>query len=152
MAEIIRSWLCLNARCHRQFDSWEANPSCPACKCVRVQWVPGGGHVSGTASAADAELRKLADNFGLTNINSAERGRAAKQVATSAPSDPRSGPAMNFGNGFAAVVDPGRGAQCVPTANRMDFKAKVGIGHTLPPSKDFPSIRTGTAIEAAHKP
>ena len=59
MSGIIRSWQCLNARCKRRFEAWEPNPACPSCKCVRVDWVPGGGHIAGTAKAADAELRAL---------------------------------------------------------------------------------------------
>lgn len=150
MAEILRSWLCLNTRCRKQFDAWEANPSCVDCGCVRVQWVPGGGHVSGTAGAADAELRTLADNFGFTDMNSAERGRGAKKIAAQAPV-PR-GPAINFSPGFSTPIPHDNSAVCVPTTSGVDFKVKPGIGRALSPNGVFPGVSRGTAIEASHRP
>lgn len=151
MADIKRSWRCLNSRCGEAFDAWEQNPECPSCHCVRVEWVPGGGHIAGTAKACDAELRALADAFRLPDMASARRGEAAKRPMAQQPVA-RDAPAMSFGGGFVAQVDPNRGAQCVPTANRMDFKTKVGIGNKLAPSKVFPGVGTNTTIEAQHRP
>jgi hypothetical protein len=150
MADIKRSWRCLNSRCCEAFDAWEANPSCPKCQCVRVEWVPGGGHVAGTAKACDSELRALADAFRMPDMNSARRDQAAKQIQPQRPMD-RSTPVMNFG-GFAAQVNTSLGAQCVPTANKMDFKTTVGIGNKLAHSRTVPGVHTATAIEAAHRP
>lgn len=149
MAEIIRSWQCQNSRCGKRFDAWEANPECPKCHCVRVSWVPGGGHVAGTAKAADAELRNLAECFRMENMHSAERGRGAKIVAPQAPI--AAGPARQFAPGFTAAAPMDR-AVCVPSSTPIDFKAKVGIGNKLSPNASFPAMRTNTAIEAAHKP
>lgn len=150
MTGILRSWRCLNGRCNRVFDAWEANPQCPACACVRVEWQPAGGHIGKAAKGADREVRALADLFGMTDMNSAERGRGAKKVK-SAPTPASGGPVHTFAPGFSAVVDPGAGATCVPTSSKVDFKAKVGIGKTLAASKVFPSVRTNTAVEASHK-
>ena len=141
---VIRHWQCMNARCSTQFESWDANPECPTCRCVRVQWIPGGGHVAGTAKAADAELRALADVFKMTDMHSAERDYAAKRVST--PTSAGSAP-MQFGNGFAANVNPAAGAQCVPTANRINYKVKAGQGQKLAPSKVFANPRTNTVFE-----
>jgi hypothetical protein len=160
MNGVIRSWVCLNRRCGAVFDAWEAAPTCPACGNVRVDWVPGGGHTAGTAAACDAELRKLADCYGLADLNSARRDQAAKPIAAQKPVDPRAAPAMNFSGGFAAHVSPAQsrtsenpsGAQCVPTANNMNFKTTVGIGSRLAHSRTVPGVHTATAIEATHRP
>lgn len=153
MSQIIRTWGCQNLRCEKVFDSWEPNPSCPICKGVRVGWVPGGGHIMGGATkTGDAELRALVDVFKLGDINSAEAGRAAKKVSLPAPSRP-SGPVHTFAGGFSAAVDPTVGAQCVPTANRVDFKVKATPGSQLSPNSGFSkmSVRANTAVEASHK-
>lgn len=144
---VIRFWACMNARCGAQFESWEANPECPTCRCVRVQWIPGGGHVAGTAKAADAELRALADVFKMTDMNSGERGRAAKQVAPQAV--PHAGPSRQFAPGFSAAAPPDR-AVCVPSSSNVNFKATVGIGNKLAPSKVFANPSTNTVFEARH--
>src|SRR5437868_15331611 len=125
MAEIIRSWQCENSRCRKTFDSWDANPECPACRCVRVSWVPGGGHIAGTAKAADAELRALADCFRMTDIASARRDEPAKRVAEAPASN---GPLMQFAPGFAAPTPSTNQAACVPTAAGVCFKDRVGDG------------------------
>ena len=145
-----RTWLCLNARCNHQFDAWEANPECPTCKCVRVQWVPGGGHMIGTAKHGDAEFRALADCFNMPDLHSAARGEAAKKPHIPAPPG-RDAPVMTFAPGFSAAVNPSI-AQCVPTSNKVNFKTSVGMGQRLAPSKNFPGIQTGTAIEGTHRP
>ena len=158
MSGILRSFICENLRCNAWFDSWASNPACPTCKCVRVSWRPAGGHIGSGAKAADAELRTLADMFKMPDMNSADRGRAAKKV--NLPPAPDSGmPAMKFGGGFAAVVDPARarsnenpsGAQCVPTANNINYKVKAGPGSQLAPNKSYPGLRSNTVIEATHK-
>lgn len=149
---ILRTWHCQNtARCGKQFDSWEPNPECPACHCVRVSWVPAGGHIRGEATkGAEAELRALADVFRMTDMNSAEEGRGAKKVRL--PAAAPSGPVHTFAPGFSAPVAPGAGAACVPTSSQVDFKVSAGVGTALAPSKVFPNVRNGTAVEAAHRP
>ena len=150
MTGVIRSWICGNSRCSASFDSWEPNPSCPRCKCVRVSWKPGGGHIAGVAKAADAELRALADVFRMSDMNSASRDRGAKIVPVQAPQ--AAGPVHHFPGGFSATVNPNVGAQCVPTANKMDFRAKVGMGTPLAHSRSIPGVHSHTAVEARHKP
>jgi hypothetical protein len=148
---IIRSWICENSRCAAWFDSYEPNPECPKCMCVRVSWRPAGGHVGGAAKGADSELRALADIFKLGDLNSAEEGRAAKKVSLPPAAATNSAPVHNFGGGFSAVVNPAMGSQCVPTANKVEFKVGAKLGERLSHSRTVPGIRTNTAVEAAHR-
>lgn len=134
---VIRSWRCLSSRCGQAFDSWDPNPACGACGCVRVEWVPGGGHIAGVSKGADKELRALADIFRMDDINSARRDERAKPKLDIRP-QATSGPAMKFGE-FSAHVDPANartqtnhsGAQCVPTANSINFKTSAPVGQAL---------------------
>ncbi len=153
MTGIIRSWNCENSRCREVFDSWEPNPACSKCGCVRVTWHPGGGHIAGTARSLASDLRTLADCFKLTDMNSGEEGRGAKKVRLPDAPAPNSGPVHTFAPGFSAPVNVHNGAVCVPTTSHVDFKAKVGIGNKLAPSPlGFASVRSNTAVEATHKP
>jgi hypothetical protein len=150
MSGILRTWHCQNSRCGQTFDAWEANPSCPQCKCVRVGWVPAGGHVGGAGKDSDRELRILADMFKLGDMNSAEEGRGAKKVRTP-DAAPAGTAAMNFG-GFAAVVDPRAGAQCVPAANKVDYKVKAAPDTRLSEGAlGLPGVKSHTKIEATHR-
>jgi hypothetical protein len=151
MSGIIRTWRCLNARCSGTFDSWERNPTCPTCQCVRVEWQPAGGHIGGYSKGADKELRALADIFRLGDLNSAEEGRAAKKVNLPPATPPNGGNVHTFAGGFTAAVNPAAGAQCVPTANKIDYKVKATPGSQLAPNGSFPGIRSNTAVEAAYK-
>lgn len=154
---VIRSWHCLNPRCNHCFEAWEPNPICPHCGNVRVQWIPGGGHVAGTAKALDAELRNLADCFKMDDINSARRDERAKPKMAPQPVAERGAPSMQFAPGFTApLVRDSRGspvATCLPSTTAVNFKAKVGTGVALGPGKlGMPAIGSGTAIEASHRP
>lgn len=146
MAEILRSWRCLNTRCDRVFDAWDANPACPGCGCVRVQWVPGGGHVAGTAKAADAELRNLADIFRMKDMNSARRGERAMPKLDQPKSNERQ---TTFAPGFTGPVSM-QGATCMPSTTGVSYKAKVGIGAALSRSRSDPGIGSHTRVEARH--
>jgi hypothetical protein len=152
MSGIIRTWICGNARCAETFDSWEPNPECPRCKCVRVSWCPGGGHIAGVSRSGDAELRALADVFRMNDMNSAEEGRGAKKVRLPEQTAPNPGNVHTFAGGFSAAINPAAGAQCVPTANKIDYKVRAEQGNRLGAGGlGMPGIRSNTAIEAAHK-
>lgn len=92
MAFILRSWQCLNRRCKSIFDHGDPNPACPKCGNVRVQWVPGGGHIAKVAPGMDRTLRGLANRFGLTDMGQrggTHAGEAAKpDRPTPRPVDP----------------------------------------------------------------
>lgn len=152
MSYILRSWGCLNPRCESEFTSGEPAPSCPHCGNVRVNWIPGGGHIGSHAKAADKDLQALIDVFKLPDINSAERGRGAKKVATQPAVDPKAAPQMNFGMGFSAPIVPGAPAMCVPSTQAVDFKVKAGLNRQMGPGKlGLPGVQSATAIEASHK-
>lgn len=149
MADILRTWGCLNDRCGTHFEAWEANPACPSCGCVRVTWVPGGGHVGGDAAkSCDAELRALADVFRMTDMNSAERGRAAKKVVMQPAADQSQKP-ITFAPGFAAVADPIR-AVCVPSASPINVPVKTSIGQSLPRNRIAGQMAGHTSFEGKH--
>jgi hypothetical protein len=156
MSGVIRSWQCLNGNCLQTFDAWERNPSCPGCKCIRVQWIPGGGHVAGTAKAADAELRHLVDVFKMTDVNSAQRGERAMPKLPTPPNPGRNVPNMQFGPGFTSPIvrdQNGRPvATCLPSTTNVNFKARVGTGNALPHSRSVPGVHSNTAIEYTHRP
>lgn len=150
MSGIIRTWHCLNSACGKTFDSWEPNPLCPACKCVRVGWVPNGGYIKGAATkTGDAELRALADVFRMGDMNSAQAGQAAKKVSLPPPA--QGGAVHTFANGFSAAINPAAGAQCVPTSNKVDFKVGAKLGERLSPNSSFPGMSSNTVIEGIHK-
>lgn len=149
---VIRSWICQNSRCAELFDSWESNPACPKCRCVRVSWCPGGGHMGGHAKAADADLRALAEHFSLDNMNSASRDRGAKIIKHQPPAARTPGNVHTFAGGFTAAINPAQGAQCVPTANHFDMKVKATPGNKLGPGAlGMPAVQSRTVVEAAHK-
>lgn len=157
MNGVIRSWHCQNVRCGKEFSAWESNPTCPGCGCVRVAWVPGGGHVAGTARAADAELRNLVDVFKMTDVNSAKRGERAMPKLPPQPAHAgRNEPNINFGQGFTSpIVRDTNGrvmATCLPSTSNVNFKAKVAAGVALPHSRSVPGVHAATAIEASHRP
>ena len=144
---VIRTWGCLN--CGREFDSWEPNPACPACECLRVTWVPGGGHIAGVSRSGDAEFRALADVFRLDDLKSAKRDEATK--ITSTPS-PQGGTPHDFG-GFVANVNPNLGSQCVPVSNKINFKAKAEVGRSFGGGQlGLPSVQSATVIDSTHRP
>ena len=151
MTDIIRSWQCQNSRCAKEFTAWENYPACPGCGCVRVQWIPGGGHVAGTAKAADAELRALADVFKMSDINSAHRDERAKPKLQPQANPGRSVPNVQFAPGFTAPINP-TAAQCLPSTSTVNFKTRVGTGRALPTSRSVPGVHSATAIEASHRP
>jgi hypothetical protein len=150
MQGVLRNWQCLNGACHQEFTAWEANPGCPGCGCVRVQWIPGGGHCAGTAKAADAELRTLAETFGLSDLHSARRGEAVKITATSAAA---TGPQKSFAPGFQTpIVTDANGhavATCLPSPHAT-AKVKAGVGRALSQSRSVPGAAANARVEARH--
>ena len=156
MTDIIRSWQCLNARCGNEFTSWDRNPSCPSCDGVRTQWIPGGGHVQGSAKACDAELRNLVDVFKMTDVNSAQRGERAMPKLPQPVNPGRNAPNMQFGPGFTSPIvrdQNGRPmATCLPSTTNVNFKAKVGTGVALTHSRSVPGVHANTVIDSSHRP
>jgi hypothetical protein len=156
MTGILRTWQCHNPRCGKVFDSWDAYPSCPGCKNVKVSWVPGGGHVMGVAPQVDADVRSLAERYGLSDLTPTRHGEKGGRAKPPLPAmkAPSNG-AMNFG-GFVspqpyAISNDGQvHATCMPAANRIDYKVKATPGTAVPPSKIYPRPQVNTVIEARH--
>jgi hypothetical protein len=149
---ISRDWRCLNDRCSETFHSFDpANPACPKCGCVRVSWIPGGGHISSIAPRMDARLRSIADQHGFTNLNSASPSRlnrAAPRVEAK-PISPEMG-IRNFGPGFAAPVSA-HGAICVPSSSPVDIRGKVQIGVARDRSASIPGPDANAIVIARTK-
>jgi hypothetical protein len=117
---------------------------------VRVNWVPGGGHVAGVSRSGDAEFRALADIFRMDDLHSAKRGEAAK--VTRAPPSQAGGTPHDFG-GFVANIDPNAGAQCLPVANRINFRARAEVGRSFGGGQlGLPSVQSATTIDSSHRP
>lgn len=149
MNGVLRSWACLNKRCQSDFSAWEDYPACPKCGNIRVQWIPGGGHVAGTAAAADATLRDLASRYGMSDINSAREGERAMPKLR--PQKPVEGPPRYFAPGFIAPVSMDSAA-CLPSSARVNFKTTMTPGNPLPKAKGAwgKDMRSNTRIEASH--
>lgn len=126
---ISRDWHCLNPQCGHEYHSFEkANPPCPACGCLRVDWIPGGGHTGGMARRVDARLRDIADQHGFTNLNSASPSRlnrAAPRIETP-PISPELG-VKHFAPGFSAPISA-HGPICVPSVAPLNLRGKVSVG------------------------
>jgi hypothetical protein len=150
---ISRDWQCLNRACGATFHSFEkANPPCPKCGCVRVDWVPGGGHVMSMAPRVDARLRHIADQHGFTNLNSASPSRlnrAAPRIELP-PISPELG-TVNFGPGFSAPVSA-HGAICVPSSSHVNLRGKVPIGVAREASASIPGPGANAIVQARHRP
>jgi hypothetical protein len=149
---ISRDWHCLNGKCGHEFHSYsDANPPCPVCGCVRVSWVPGGGHISGLAPRVDARLRSIADQHGFTNLNSASPSRlnrAAPRVET--PPISQEYGIRNFGPGFSAPVAKD-GCICVPSVAPVDIRGKVQIGVKRDTSTSIPGPARNATVVARSK-
>ena len=107
--------------------------------------------MAGAAKSGDAQLRALADIFRLDDMNSAERGRGAKKVNLPPASAQTPANVHTFAGGFSAAIDPARGAQCVPTANKIDYRIKAGTDAKLGSGAlGLPSVQSNTAIEGSY--
>jgi hypothetical protein len=150
---ISRDWHCLNTVCGTVFHSFEkANPPCPKCGCVRVDWVPGGGHRMDLAPRVDARLRGIADQHGMTNLNSpspSRLNRAAPRIDTP-PISPHLG-TVNFGPGFSAPVSE-HGPICVPSSTPVNIRGKVAVGVRRDSSSSIPGPGANAIVEARHRP
>jgi hypothetical protein len=153
MSLVSRDWRCLNGTCAHIFHSFEkANPPCPECGCVRVDWVPGGGHILDMAPRMDARLRSISDQHGGMNLNSASPSRlnrAAPRIDVPPPS-PDLG-TVHFAPGFSAPVSR-HGPMCVPSSSPVDLRGKVQIGVARDSSASIPGPSANAIVEARHRP
>lgn len=124
-----RDWRCLNDKCGHVYHSFEkGNPPCPSCGCVRVGWVPGGGHVMAIAPRMDKRLRGIAEQHGLTNLNSASPSRlnrAAPRIETP-PLSPELGE-KHWGMGITSQFSR-HGPVCVEASSPINLRGKLNVG------------------------
>lgn len=148
---ISRNWQCLNRRCGTTFHSYEkGNPECPQCGCIKVAWVPGGGHIGKVAPSADATLRSLATDYGMSNMNSASPSRQNRAMPRyeGATADPGLG-VKHFAPGFSAHVSP-NGATCSPSLSPVNLKGVQPVGRSFSPSGTIPGPLAMTEFAARH--
>lgn len=135
------------------FHSYEkANPPCSKCGCVKVAWVPGGGHIAKTAPSADATLRSLADQAGMTNMNSPSHSRVNRAMpkVEQPPVDLTYG-VRHFAPGFSAAVSS-QGATCGPSVASVDLRGSVRINRQLPRATSVPGPAANSVIAGRHVP
>lgn len=138
-----RDWQCLNGRCRTTFHSYDhGNPACPRCGCVRVNWIPGGGHIH-SVKALDASLKALAANYGMTDINSASPSRLNRAMPKHDPVV-ADGPVLSFAPGFAAPFNRAGRSTCEPSHQKVDFKVRAEAEKAL-----TPQLRAGPQIGAS---
>lgn len=101
-----RDWSCLNKVCREVFHSYEhGNPECPKCGCVRTAWLPGGGHIAAKSPGIDRTVRGLAEQYGMTNVNTPSPSRLNRAMPKHwFPVEESMGTKV-FGPGFAAEID-----------------------------------------------
>lgn len=152
---ISRDWHCLNEKCGGAFHSFDrANPPCPKCGCVRVSWVPGGGHIMGMAPRMDKRLRMIAEQQGMSDLNSVSPSRSMR-AAPKAPTPPLS-PELgtkHWGMGITSQFSA-HGPVCVESANPIRLRGQVGVGpNALPrgPNNAFPGPSANHIIEGSHR-
>lgn len=145
---ISRDWTCLS--CHKPFHSYErGNPECPSCGSVRVNWVPGGGHIGKAAPQADRILKSLAADYGLTNLNSPSPSRLNRAMpAVKPPSPAGSLGVKHWAPGFSSEVF--NGSHCAPSLNPPDLKGFQPVGRRFPQGTDM--VHRGTFAQGRHRP
>lgn len=146
--------MCLNPRCGNVFHSYEkANPPCPKCHCVRVGWVPGGGHIAKSSPQADRTLKSLSADYGMGNINSGSPSRLNRAMPKydHAPAD---GPVLNFGPGFSAPTNRSGRATCGTSVNNVNFRTTVAAEKAMTSSRSYPQIGRDhwTGIRTRYRP
>jgi len=153
MSLVSRDWRCLNGACGFVFHSFEkSNPPCPECGCVRVDWVPAGGHIMAVAPRMDARLRSISDQHGGMNLNSpspSRLNRAAPRLDVPAPSAELG--TVHFAPGFSAPVSA-HGPICVPSSSQVNLRGKVAIGVARDSSASIPGPSANAIVEARHRP
>jgi hypothetical protein len=147
---ISRDWHCQH--CNTVFHSFErTNPPCPECGCVRVDWVPGGGHIMAVAPQMDKTLRTIAEQQGMTNLNSpspSRSNRAAPRLEVP-PLSPELG-VKHWGMGITSQFSR-HGPVCVEAANPVNLRGSVAVGpraQAHSPSVSIPGPGANAIVQA----
>lgn len=150
-----RNWRCLNPACGKEFHSYErGNPECTFCRCVKVAWIPGGGHIGAKAPGIDKTLRALAADYGLSNLNSVSPSRQAQaKVMPAAPAAGSYG-TKQWAPGFSSEVYAN--PHCQSSSTPINLRGFQPVGRVMPRSGSIatPGLRDGlmTRVEGVHRP
>lgn len=152
MQGVLRTWVCQNVRCGEQFEAWSNYPRCPKCKCVRTNWIPGGGHIGGGASFVDKTLKELTSAYGMTNMNTGLREGERAMPALRQQAAPQNGQ-MQFAPGFVGTpytVDASGQARavCMPSTIPATAKVKARTEQRLTHSGKVPGPQANTSYVA----
>lgn len=146
---ITRSYTCLNRNCLNEFDSTEDHPPCPNCGGLRVKWLPRPVAIGRVAGSIDKDVRALADTYGMADINSPQRDRAAT-VTRAQPT----GPVLPFqaSQGWnmslpAACLARNGASYCEP----VNYGALPPLQQKVPGPQWKPNLPR-PVIEYAHRP
>lgn len=146
-----RDWHCLNEKCGLEFHSWEdGNPPCPECGCMRVSWIPGGGHIAGVSRSADKTLRMIADQHKLTNLNSPSHSRLNRAMPRAPQHRTVDGYTHHFGMGLSSPIST-EGAICGPSSSPVDVRGKVRVGMKSDKSQTMPGPEANARVAARHR-
>ena len=149
MTMISRDWRCENRACHAVFHSFEPHPVCPSCGCVRVNWVPGGGHVGRQYKQLDASLNALAKNYGMSDINSPSPSRLDRAMPKHERPVGDSPFLWNFAPGFVAPFNMQSQPTCEPSRQPVNFKVTAATGREFQPNTRYAPIGAGTPAARA---
>ena len=142
----MRSWRCLNKRCGKHFDSGEPFPACPACRTVKVEWLPRALNIAKVAPSAARLLRSQTAALGLSNIKSAHRDEGVK-ITRNGPEPGADGPVRGPpGFQYRTPTDgnPHASWSKNPPASRLSGPVTVGRF----PRKPGQAIPTGSVVVA----
>jgi hypothetical protein len=107
-------------------------------------WIPGGGHTATVAPKADATLRSLASDYGMSNMNSPSASRVGRAMPKF--DQPRADmPVKHFAPGFSAPVSSG-GPTCQVSEASVNLHGKVATGKSLQHSRSVPGPQAMTEI------
>lgn len=153
MDGILRTWACQNRNCRATFEAWKDYPRCPQCKCVRTNWIPGGGHVGGGATFVDKTLKELTGAYGMTNMH---EGREGERAMPALRQQPAASGEMQFAPGFAGtpytIDNSGKvRAVCMPSTIPSTAKVKTRTEQRLPHSGNVPGPQAHTTYIASTK-
>jgi hypothetical protein len=155
MDGVLRTWACQNRNCQATFEAWRDYPRCPKCKCVRTNWIPGGGHIAGKAQFIDKTLKELTGAYGMTNMHEGREGERAMPALRQQTPAPASGQ-MQFAPGFAGTPytfdNSGKvRSVCMPSTIPATAKVKARTEQRLPHSGNVPGPQANTQFIASTK-
>lgn len=147
---------CLNQNCSIvMFVAMSNEILCPKCSSIKVETlgdttfdlgysqssVPGVHYSDSHAKQSDVSLRRVADRYGLTDMNNRD-GQAVKRKPVTAPT----GPTTNVGGYQVPLMDAVSGA-CTRLPMTVPLKAKV----SAPNVNKSPMLKGMTNVVASHQ-